>query len=315
MSDCRAILAVSPVLAWTCRDLLAAHTLVLCYAGHGWESKTLEHGHDGLASWLRGLWCDDYRRRADARMRQPVGRCAAGVRMLLRYRASVLHIMSRRQGLLSGRDRLWILLTRLLLYMHRYSRRANGETDAARYSSHSRLQRAVTSWPRRTNPMPEASWTLCIGGIEMQGHGEVHVVVVPSEDRNRLSPLDWCAATAEPTFRKRMWRARSGDRPTLLHASRACGAHRYTYTLLSLVRLSGHVTLSRYTATSRDPFTPFKPSPATTAPPPQARPHGQKPSNGPLVVAIGHRLGTLADADEETSRAVSGPAAQHYFRL
>ena len=121
MSDCRAILAVSPVLAWTCRDLLAAHTLVVCYAGHGWESKTLEHGHDGLASWLRGLWCDDYRRRADARMRQPVGRCAAGVRMLLRYRASVLHIMSRRQGLLSGRDRLWIL-TRLLLYMHRYSR-------------------------------------------------------------------------------------------------------------------------------------------------------------------------------------------------
>jgi hypothetical protein len=31
-------------------------------------------------------------------MRQPVGRCAAGVKMLSRYRALVLHIMSRRQG-------------------------------------------------------------------------------------------------------------------------------------------------------------------------------------------------------------------------
>jgi hypothetical protein len=90
MSDCKAHVAVSPVLAWTCRDLLAAMPLFSATPGHGWESKTRE---------LRPLWCDDYRRRAEARMRQPVGRCAAGVKMLLRYRASVLHIMSRRQGM------------------------------------------------------------------------------------------------------------------------------------------------------------------------------------------------------------------------
>lgn len=44
------------------------------------------------------LWCDVQGRRADARVRQLVGRCVAGVCMLLRYRASVLHIMSRRQA-------------------------------------------------------------------------------------------------------------------------------------------------------------------------------------------------------------------------
>jgi hypothetical protein len=102
MSDCRALLAVSPVLAWTCRDLLAAHTLVVFYKATPSTDGNRRLSSMGtmvwLAAWLRGLWCDDYRRRADARMRQPVGRCAAGVWMLLRYRASVLHIMSRRQA-------------------------------------------------------------------------------------------------------------------------------------------------------------------------------------------------------------------------
>lgn len=80
--------------------------------------------------------------------------------------------------------------------MHRYSRRANGEADAGEYSSHSRLRCAVTPSTRRTNPTPEASWTLCIGGRETQGQVEVHVVVIPSEDRNRLSLLDWCKTGA-----------------------------------------------------------------------------------------------------------------------
>jgi hypothetical protein len=96
---------------------------------------------------------------------------------------------------LSRQHRLW-RLTRLLPYMHRCSRRANGEADAGEYSSHSRLRCAVTPATRRTNPMPEASWTLCIGGRETQGQVEVHVVVIPSEDRNRLSLLDWCTAGA-----------------------------------------------------------------------------------------------------------------------
>jgi hypothetical protein len=70
--------------------------------GHGWESKT-------RMGWLRGCVASGAttnRSRADARMRQPVGRCAAGVKMLLRYRASVLHIISRRQGMRRGHDRL-----------------------------------------------------------------------------------------------------------------------------------------------------------------------------------------------------------------
>jgi hypothetical protein len=88
-----------------------------------------------------------------------------------------------------------------------------------------------------------------------------------------------------------MWRAKSGDRPTLLHASRASDVHQYWYTLFSLVRLSGHVTLSRYTATSRDPFTPFKPCPATAAPPPPGASARSTMMNGRLAVAIGHLLG------------------------
>jgi len=35
---------------------------------------------------------------------------------------------------------------------------------------------AVTPWTQLANPKPEASWTLCIGGTETQGHDEVHVV-------------------------------------------------------------------------------------------------------------------------------------------
>jgi hypothetical protein len=52
--------------------------------------------------------------------------------------------------------------------------------------------------------MPEASWTLCIGGRETQGQVEVHVVVIPSEDRNRLSLLDWCKTGQRSA---RLWRA------------------------------------------------------------------------------------------------------------
>jgi hypothetical protein len=145
--------------------------------------------------------------------------CCWGVDAFALSSLRVAHHVAK-TGLMSGRDRLWIL-TRLLLYMLRYSGRANGEADAGRYSSHSRLQGAVTSWPRRTNPMAEASWTLCIGGGEMQGHGEGACSSIPSEDRNRLSLLDWCACNGRATFRHPHVERSSGDRPTLLHASRA----------------------------------------------------------------------------------------------
>jgi hypothetical protein len=179
--------------------------------------------------------------------------------------------------------------------MHRYSRRANGEADAGEYSSHSRLQCAVTSWARRTNPMPEASWTHCIGGLQTQGQVEVHVVVIPSEDRNRLSLLDWCKTGQRPA---RLWRASlaTGQRFFTPHAllmstniGRRC-SHWCAFPAMSRCHVirrpagipslhSSHVQLRLLRR-------------------PQARPHGQRCVDGHLVVAIGHLLGTLADADE-----------------